>query len=1164
MHMSHQPHGKWLLRVGFALCLTVCRAVAAAPEPAGAAVDFNRDIRPILSSRCLSCHGVDESARKAELRLDQRADVVRNRDGSQVIKPGSITESELIARISSPDKDEVMPPPKSGPPLKPEEIDLLRRWVGQGAKYAEHWAFLPVASPSLPTTSNDSWAKSPIDRFILNRLDQAGLKPAKPADKPTWIRRLSLDLTGLPPTPAEVDAYLSDSSPGAAQKVVDRLLDSPHFGERMARIWLDLARYADSKGYGSDPLREYMWRYRDWVIDAFNRNLPYDRFITDQIAGDLIPNATNDQMLATAFHRNTMANDEGGTDDEEFRVAAIKDRVDTTGQVFMGLTVGCAKCHTHKFDPISQREYYQLFAIFNQTEDNDNPSDEPRIPTPTPAQATQIAGLEQKIKALANLPVPKGKAFDDAMARWTESVRRGTAWQVVRPTHLETTKDRTVVVNSNSEVIAKGTALKATDTIQLKVPKGTTAIRLEALADETEIKGPGLNAHGNFVLSNISGTLDDGKKALSGARYVRIELPGSERMISLAEVQVYRGQENIATKGSASQSSTDFGGSAALAIDGNTNGDFNSGKSVTHTAVSKDPWWELDLKDQAGQVDRVNIWNRTDSSLEFRLAGAVLSLLDANRKPLFSQILTEPPKPNRELVLGGPKPVSFASASSSHDQPGFDVSRAIAPAKAGKNDGWAIGGLLGRTHEAIFRVSTPLPTGTLTLKLAQNWGESHTLGRYKFTISTDSEPGLALPVAIRDLAIGCDCCRAPADVIKLSEYYWRHIAPETKTSAKERTTLEQELSKLRAQVVKTPVLKELPADKRRKTNILVKGNYTQPGDVVAPRVLGSFHPLKAEKGRDLTRLDLAGWVTDKSNPLTARVAVNRFWAMIYGRGLVETEEDFGTQGRSPSHPELLDYLATSFMENGWDVKRLLSQIVLTSTYSQSSQMSEKASQIDPRNDLYSHYPRSRLDAETIRDQALAVSGLFSPTIGGPSVYPPQPANIWQAAFNGQRTWPTSSGPDKYRRGLYTFWRRTTPYPSMSAFDAPSREVCSIRRIGSNTPLQAYVTLNDPVFVEAAQALGRRMIRDGGVTPDSRISYGYKLVTSRAITPERLSVLNALWTQERDRYKADPMAAKAMAESQLGALPAGIPTDEAAALSVIGNVLLNLDAALTKG
>lgn len=1163
--MTCMNHRKWLASLGLALVVAGARLDGAEPSKENL-VDFNRDIRPILSARCLNCHGVDEEARKGELRLDQRADAVRNRDSSFVIKPGHSADSELLARITSTEKDEVMPPPKAGPPLKAEEVALLKKWIDQGANFAEHWAYQPIVKRNLPKTSNDKWSSSPIDRYILSRLDQAGLTPAMPADKSTLIRRLSLDLTGLPPKSADVDAFLADNSPDAVQKAVARLLDSPHYGERVARVWLDLARYADSKGYGSDPLREYMWRYRDWVIDSFNRNLPYDQFVTQQIAGDLLPGATTDQVLATAFHRNTMANDEGGTDDEEFRVAAIKDRVDTTGQVFMGLTVGCAKCHSHKFDPISQREYYQLFAIFNQTEDNDNPADEPRLPTPTAAQTAQISTLQEKMRTLATLPVPKGKAFDEALLRWTESVRRASAWQALRPASVKTTADRTLSINDIGDLVATGKAERATDTLVLTIPPQTTAIRLEAIADETEMKGPGLASHGNFVLSSISGTLDDGKKGVDGVKFVRIDLPGAEKMISLAEVQVFRGQENIALKGAASQSSTDFGGPAQLAIDGKTNGHFENGRSVTHTAVSKDPWWELDLNAQAGRVDRINIWNRTDNNLESRLAGARVTFLDINRKPLFSQTLSEPPKPNREMVLGGPKPVTFASATSSHNQPEFDVSRAIAPKKKSANDGWAVGGMTGRSHDAVFRTSAPLPGGQLTLKLEQNWGSSHVLGRYKIYASTETDPPAALPVDIRDLAIGCDCCRTPADQAKVAEFYWRNIAPETRQAAVQRKSLEDEIAKVQAQVVKTPVLKELAPDKQRKTHILVKGNHTQFGDAVVPGVLGSFHKRSADKTKPLNRLDLARWMTDPANPLTARVAVNRFWAMIFGRGLVETEEDFGTQGRTPSHPELLDHLAADFMASGWDVKKLITAIVTSATYAQSSSPldRERTRQIDPRNDLLSHYPRTRLEAETIRDQALVISGLFTPTIGGPSVYPPQPANLWQAAFNGQRTWPTSMGPDKYRRGLYTFWRRTTPYPSMAAFDAPSREVCSIRRIGSNTPLQAYVTLNDPVFVEAAQALARRMLREGGTTHDLQIGYGYRLATAREITPDRLKVLNTLYSQELERYKADEKAARVMAESQLGPLPAGTSPAQAAAMTVIGNVLLNLDAVLTKG
>ncbi len=1148
--------------------LTALIAVPASAEdsakPAG--IDFNRDIRPILSARCLNCHGIDEESRKGELRLDQRADAVRERDGFFVIKPGDPVESELVARIESTEADEVMPPPKAGPPLKAEEKALLKRWIAEGANYAEHWSYQPIVKRDAPKTSDDAWATSPIDRFILARLDQAGLKPAKPADRATLLRRLSLDITGLPPAPAEVEAFVRDASPEAYRTAVRKLLDSPHYGERMGRVWLDLARYADSKGYGSDPLREYMWRYRDWVIEAFNRNLPYDQFVTEQLAGDLLPGATTDQLLATAFHRNTLTNDEGGTDDEEFRIEAIKDRVDTTGQVFMGLTVGCAKCHSHKFDPISQQDYYSLFAIFNQTEDNDNPSDEPRVPTPTPEQDSKIRELGARIEALKTVPIPRGKAFDEALKGWTDRVRRNTDWTELQLTDSKSSAGRTLKLDETRAIAASGEADKATDELTFEIPPGVTAIRLEAIANETEMKGPGQTAQGNFVLSSIAATLDTGVKGVDKVRYVRIELPGNEKILSLAEVQVFRDQENVASKGAASQSSTDYEGPANLAIDGKTDGRYAEGKSVTHTAISKDPWWELDLKDAAGRVDRIAVWNRTDGGVEVRLAGAVIKLLDANRKTVSTTNLAEAPKPSREIALGGPSPVSFSAASSSHDQPDFDVARALKTDKKGANDGWAIGGSTGRTHDAVFRTAVPLAGGRLNVKLAQNYGGRHTIGRYRIYATTEPDPPSALPLAIRDLAVGCDCCREPADQAKLEEYYWRNVAPEMKSNTAERKKLEAEQESLRSKVVRTPVMKELPTDKRRPTHILEKANYKQPGAAVEPGVPRSFHKLTASSEGPVSRLELARWITDRNNPLTARVAVNRVWAMIYGRGLVETEEDFGTQGRPPSHPELLDFLAAEFMADGWDLKRLIARIVDSSTYRQSSVPAdrERLQTVDPRNELLSHYPRTRLEAETIRDQALVISGLFSPRVGGPSVYPPQPPNIWQAAFNGQRTWPTSEGPDKYRRGLYTFWRRTTPYPSMMAFDAPSREFCSVRRIGSNTPLQAYVTLNDPVFVEAAQALARRMLTEGGKDVDSRLAYGYKLATAREITPERLAVFRKLYTDELARYAQDAPAAKALAEKPLGPLPAGMSPADAAAMTVISNVLLNLDSVLTKG
>ncbi len=621
----------------------------------------------MLSRNCLACHGPDPSKRAAGLRLDRRDEATKARDnGTAAIVPGDPDSSALILRITADEDTLHMPPKKSGNRLTADEIDRLTRWVQQGAVYSEHWAFVPPKAVSPPAVKDTSWPRHEIDRFLLARLEREGLKPSAEADRFVLLRRLSFDLRGLPPTPEEVSAFEKDARPDAYERAVDRFLNDPAFGERWARMWLDLARYADSAGYGSDPLRLNIWRYRDWVIDAFNRNLPYDRFTIEQLAGDLLPESTLEQKVATAFNRNTMTNTEGGTDDEEFRVAAIKDRVDTTVQVWMGLTMGCAKCHSHKYDPITQEEYYRVFAIFNQTADNDQPDERPTLPAPTA---------------------------------------------------------------------------------------------------------------------------------------------------------------------------------------------------------------EMNAKNQE---------------------------IDARLAPL---------KRLRET---------------------FAVSDQIAA-----------------------------------------------------------------------------------------------------------------LEKVRPKAPPVPIMVELPANQRRVTKLLRKGNFLDPGDPVEPGTPAAFHALSQDAPRN--RLGLAQWLVDPKNPLTARVAVNRFWSQIFGAGLVETEEDFGTQGDLPSHPELLDWLAVRYRDSGWDTKALLRWIVTSATYRQSSNVTPELLAKDPRNRLLARAPRFRLDAEMVRDQALALSGLLSRKIGGPSVFPPQPEGLWQAAFNGQRTWATSAGEDRHRRALYTFWRRTVPYPSMATFDAPSRETCTIRR-----------------------------------------------------------------------------------------------------------------------
>ncbi len=901
-------------------------ALSAAAD--GDEIDFNRDIRPILYNNCVSCHGPDEAERKGDLRLDLREAAVAN-----VIKPNQRAESEFWRRISTDDADDLMPPPESGHALTDAQKELLGSWIDEGAPYAKHWSFTQPVKKPLPATANPEWARMPWDRFVQAQLENHQFEPSPRARKALLLRRASLDLTGLPPSLEEVEEFVSHTNINAFERTVDRLLASPAYGERWARVWLDLARYADSRGYGSDPLR-VIWRYRDWVIEAFNRNLPFDQFTIEQIAGDLLPDPSVDQMLATAFHRNTLTNTLGGTIDEEFRVVAVKDRIETTSQVWMGVTMKCAQCHNHKFDPISQEEYYQLFAIFNQTEDSDRPNEAPTMPTPS----------------------------------WQEKME------------LE----------------------------RLKTERARLLAKLES---EKKLQKPQPDTKGRFV---------------------RIEIPGSGKFLHIAELQVFRQGENLAPKGKARQSSTGFGGEASRANDGNTDGSYQK-HSVTHTNQESNPWLEIDLgKDQP--VERVVVWNRADG-VQARLDGAIVSLLDARRETVWKKTLKKAPK--REVSLS--------------------------------------------------------------------------VGAY--------------------------------------------------TAKDEIDALDQRIAGFKGTV--TPVMRELPTGKQRPNHVMIKGNYLMPGKAVRPGTPAAFPPLP--KGRQANRLGLAHWLVSRENPLTARVTVNRFWSQLFGRGLVETQEDFGSQGTFPSHPQLLDWLAVDLMDRGWDQKAFLRTIVLSSTYQQSSKVTEDHRQRDPDNRLLARGPRFRLEAEIVRDQALSLSGLLGRKMYGPSIYPPQPPGLWRAAFNGERKWATSTGEDRYRRGVYVFLRRSVPYPPMATFDAPNREICTARRIHTNTPLQAFVTLNDPAYVEMAQALARRLVKEGGRYDAGQILHGLRLVYLREPKSNELKELIALFHDQKAFYEAHPDKAEQMAEDPLNPLPEDLNehTAHMAALTVVANVLLNLDALMMK-
>jgi hypothetical protein len=1123
-------------------------------------LDFGRDVRPLLARKCFVCHGNDEGTRAADLRLDVREEAVRMRGKFAALVPGQPDESELWLRIT--DDVDPMPPPKAGERLTTEELDVLRRWIEAGAPYAEHWAFVAPERPELPGVLDPAWVRTPVDHFVAARLASEGLAPATEADPATLLRRVSLDLTGLPPSVEDVRAFVKAAARGerdvAYANSVERLLASPHYGERWAAMWLDLARYADSAGHGSDPLRT-IYRYRDWVIDAFDRNMPLDEFARLQLAGDLVEGATVDTRLATAFHRNTMTNTEGGTDDEEFRVLAVKDRVNTTGQVWLGLSVGCAECHSHKYDPLSQREYYAFFDFFNHTADSDQNDERPRIPTPTSAQEAELARLDA---AIAEVDAELAAFEPDLEAGLRRLREQELSWS--HPTRPWPFGGRTPAVDGTR-----------TDIVMVACDAPVTGLRLRAHSSpDLPRGGPGESPdNGNFVVTDVQVEeyLLSPLAELTDVRRVRIELPGKGRILSLAEVEVIdRFGDNVARLGVTRQSSTDFRGAAERAVDGNTDGAYDGG-SVTHSATESNPWWEVELGANA-EVREVRLWNRTDGELEQRLDGARVALIDLHGDVIWRSAALVAPEPMLSITFGGvhERAARIVEGSASFEQSGFPVSAAF---DRSATSGWAIGPRQGEEHEAVFVLSTSselsrraslqsfdssiLPD-QLEVRVHQRYGASHTLGKFSLEVTSADPPPRALGVGVRRALQRQPSEWDDADRKALRDHLLADEPGMVELRAR-RAALVKERDDL--DVASTPIMVELSGDKRRATHVLHKGNFLEPGDPVTADTPAALHPF-GERERD--RLGLAEWLFDPANPLTARVTANRLWARLFGRGLVATEDDFGAQGAPPTHPELLDWLAVELCESGWDQKALLRKVVLSSTYRQASTVTPELAERDPGGVLLARYPRQRLEAEMVRDTQLAAAGLLSPTKFGPSVFPPQPAGLWQAAFNGERAWTESMGDDRWRRGLYVFMRRTTPYPMLQTFDAPSREVCTLKRPRTNTPLQAFVTLNDPVFVEAAQALGRSAASAARAGGDlAGVEHTLERATQRAPEPAQVAELLTLLRDARVEFAADEVGALAFATAPLGPLPEGLRPVDAAAWTLVASTALNLDAALTK-
>lgn len=1142
-------------------------AVADGTVPA--AIDFNRDIRRVLSDNCIQCHGPDAQDRKGSkasqggLRLDTREGALAVIDDYAAIVPGNPAKSELYQRITTDDENDVMPPADFGKKLTVREKALLKAWIEQGATYAPHWSYVVPVRPPLPPVGDTAWPSNALDTFVLSRLDRESLRPAPEADRPTLARRVALDLTGLPPAPEAVKRFVDDGAPGAYERMVDRLLAQPAFGEHWARLWLDQARYADSAGYADDPLRT-IWAYRDYLIRAFNANKPFDQFTTEQLAGDLLPHPTEEQRIATAFHRNTPTNSEGGTIDEEFRNVAVVDRVNTTMTVFMGSTMACAQCHTHKYDPFTQEDYFRLFAILNNTADEDRKDEAPVLALYTPEQKEERQRFETEIAALEKTVRTRTPELLAAQPAWEARFAAPLAWQTLAPTELKAKSGAAMARAADGaiRVERKGETDIYTIAATVGAEQTLTGLRLEALPDEASPgRGAGHGA-GEFVVTRVLASVTAAGQREVAGRYLRIELPGKDRILSLAEVQVFAGGDNLASGGIASQSSTANEGAAKLAIDGKTNGNFEKGKTATHTEKSENPWWELDLK--SGQaVERVVVWNRTDAKLGARLAGARVALLDEERTVVWESAVDKLPKPMTEFAVGGAKAIRFASAQADFTQEGY-AAESVLNARAGKEKGWAVGPPSGRAHALVLLPEVPvvLPAGAkVTVTIEQlSKKKHHTLAQLRLAATDDGRAAevTRTPAAVL-AALGTPAAaRSDGQREQVTAHYMT-VAPGL---AAERRRLAETIKQREAvkPFTTVPVMAELAADKSRKTHVQRRGNYLDLGNEVTPGVPGALHALPAGVAPD--RLGLARWLVDAKNPLMSRVVANLFWESIFGSGLVRTSEDFGSQGEPPSHPELLDWLAVEFRESGWDVKHLLKLMVMSSTYRQSSRISPEALARDSDNRLLARGPRFRLSAEMIRDQALAVSGLLSGKMLGAPVNPPQPKMGVAAAFGSGLDWENSVGEDRYRRGLYTAWRRSNPYPSMITFDAPSREVCTVRRERSNTPLQALVTLNDPVYIEAAQALARRLVAvDGSV--EEKLNHGFRLCLVRAPQAQERDALLALYTRTLGRFEGEAAQALAVATNPLGPLPEGADVAATAAWTVVGNVLLNLDELLMK-
>ena len=1043
------------------------RASAAVP-----AVDFNRDIRPIFSEHCYACHGPDEPKRKAGLRLDEKESAFKElKSGDHAIVPGNLAKSTLAQRIVSKDEDELMPPAKTGKPLSPVQIDHLRRWVEEGAEWKSHWSFIPPERPRLPKVKNAKWPRNPVDAFILSTLESKGLTPNPEADRATLIRRLTLDLTGLPPTIDEVDAFLGDRAPDAYEHVVDRLLKSPHYGERMAQHWLDLARYADTSGYHFDGVR-FMWLWRDWVINAFNSNKPYDAFTVEQLAGDLFPDATRDQRIATGFVRNNMTNDEGGADPDEYLNKYVVDRVSTLGSVWLGMTVGCSECHDHKFDPMRTKEFYQLYAFFHNVPEKgldrirtDNPP--PRLPVPTAEQAVKFVEADFTLKDAEKTLADRTTELGETQEKWELELSG-------KPLPKAATNGLVAVLSFDESLLVQGGAVTNEGRFV-----GTNSLEFTnaRLAKGLKLDGKGFvefDAVGNFERTNAFGY---------GA-WVYVQGATGCVLSKMEKEPVYRGFDLL----------------------------INESRLEVHL-VNK--WPDNAIKVRTGEKITLNQWLHLlvtyDGSGK---AGGVKLYLDGKARELEVQNdkLTDSILTGEPLRIGSRKE-QYPFSGVIDDVRFYDQSISSNEVKRMVFDGYA----------PILTKSRGQRSKEEREDLAKFYKQNYAVD-YLF-----AEAAVAKSKKAKD------------------EFYTK--------------------------IPSTLVMEEMKPP--RETFVLVRGDYRSKGERVPPGTPSFLPPLPPG---ETNRLTLARWLVAKEHPLTARVAINHYWAMFFGTGLVKTANDFGAQGEWPSHPELLDWLAVQFRDGGvfthragdteiareiaspWDVRSLVRLIVTSASYRQSAAVSKEKLERDPYNRLLTRGPRLRLDAEFIRDNALAVAGLLNAKIGGPSVKPYQPSGIWDGV---DATYTQDHGDLIYRRGMYVFWRRSAHYPSFATFDAPNREVCTFLRQRTQTPLQSLVLMNDPVYVEAARGLAQRVMAEEPADLQKQLLLAFRHTLGRMPKTEELAVLRKTYENQEANFRAEPKSAESFLKVGELKKPDQVDSVQLAALTTVAGVLLNLNETITK-